>query len=343
MHICPICNKQNATPQCSCGFDISRDYEGFPTLAPLKAGTPSSRRTKQPSKLYRCKHCGGRIFYLHPDEGICVCFKCGMDAPIPGKTQAPAPPPAEPQKKPEAPKILTYDAYMKALEQLFLVGGKKPLSQYQIDNFLRDNQLEKRFNISAGDIRRDLETIYAKYKPQTSSNQINTYDSYMKALENLYLRNGMSILTPQQIMEFVQTNQLSGKFGITFSDVQNDLRSIYAKYTQEKSKAPDATQPRNTPNPEKQNTHPDEYWKYLESLYLHNGKTPLSLSQIQSCWSSGNLFKKYGVTVGDMQKDLKTIEEKYKQYGNLASILQKKTTKDTASLSSLLSQLGKKK
>lgn len=262
MYQCPVCNKQNTTPKCGCGFDISCDYEGHPTLAPLKAGTPSSRRTKQPSKLYRCKHCGGGIFYLHPDEGICVCFKCGMDAPIPGKTQAPAPPPAEPQKKPTTEKVITYDAYMHALEQLFLVGGKKPLSQYQIDNFLRENQLDKRFNISAGDIRRDLETIYAKYKPQTSSNQINTYDSYMKALEN---------------------------------------------------------------------------------LYLQNGKKPLSQTQIQEFLVINNLGKKFGITAADVSRDMKSIEEKYKQYGNLANLLQKKTTKDTASLSSLLSQLGKKK
>lgn len=267
MYHCPICKKENTSLQCSCGFDLSRDYESYPTLVPLKAGHPSRAAAgKKLKDMHRCNGCGGLLFYLNPAKGVCVCAKCGQEVPIgtpkPTTTQSAAVTQKTETQKAETQKILTYDAYMKALEQLFLVGGKKPLSQYQIDNFLRDNQLDKRFNISAGDIRRDLETIYAKYKPQTSSNQINTYDSYMKALEN---------------------------------------------------------------------------------LYLQNGKKPLSQSQIQEFLVINNLGKKFGITATDVGRDMKSIEEKYKQYGNLASILQKKTTKDTASLSSLLSQLGKKK
>ena len=269
MYHCPVCNKNNTTPQCGCGFDMSQDYEGYPTLAPLKAGMPSRAAFgKKLKDLHRCKDCGGLLFYLNPVKGVCVCAKCGKEMAVstPKAVSATTPvapeKPAEPPKKPATEKVITYDAYMRALEQLFLVGGKKPLSQYQIDNFLRENQLDKRFNISAGDIRRDLETIYAKYKPQTSSNQINTYDSYMKALENLYLQNGKKPLPQNQIQEFLVIN---------------------------------------------------------------------------------NLGKKFGITATDVDRDMKSIEEKYKQYGNLASILQKKTTKDTASLSSLLSQLGKKK
>ena len=161
MYICPICHQNNAAPQCSCGFDASRDYETYPTLAPIKAGSPSRRgKSSTPSTLYRCKNCGGGIFYLHPDEGICVCFKCGLDAPIPGKAKAAAPAPAEPPKKTDTGKIITYDAYLKVLEQKFLDNGKKPLSQYQIDSFIREHQLDKRFDIRAGEVRRDLETIY---------------------------------------------------------------------------------------------------------------------------------------------------------------------------------------
>ncbi len=267
MYHCPVCNKNNTTPQCTCGFDMSRDYEGYPTLAPITAGVPSrSAFGKNLKDMHRCKDCSGLLFYLNPVKGVCVCAICGKEVPIgtpkPTTTQSAAVTQKTETQKAETQKIITYDAYMKALERLFLVGGKKPLSQYQIDNFLRENQLDKRFNISAGDIRRDLETIYAKYKPQTSSNQINTYDSYMKALEN---------------------------------------------------------------------------------LYLQNGKKPLSYSQIREFLVINNLGKKFGITAADVDRDMKSIEEKYKQYGNLASILQKKTTKDTASLSSLLSQLGKKK
>lgn len=263
MYRCPVCQKENTSIQCGCGFDLSRDYEGYPTLAPIKAGSPSRRgKSRTPSTLYRCKNCGGGIFYLHPDEGICVCFKCGLDTPIPGKPKAAAPVPAAPPKKTDTGKIITYDAYLKALEQKFLDNGKRPLSQSQIDGFIREHQLDKRFDIRTGEVRRDLETIYAKHKPQTSSNQVNTYDSYMKALENLYLQNGKKALSASQIREFLDINSLGKKFGITDADVQ---------------------------------------------------------------------------------RDLKTIEEKYTQYGNLSNILRQKSVRDTSSLSSILSQLGKKK
>ena len=268
MYRCPICHKENTTLQCTCGFDMSRDYEGHPTLMPLKAGLPSRKgRNSKPSTLFHCKKCGGGIFYLHPEEDLCVCFKCGTEAPIPRKTQVPPEKPvSKTQTTPPAqsisPKISTYNDYIKALEQKFLANGKLPLSQNQLDSFLREHQLDKRFDIRAGDIRRDLQTIYAKYKPKNEVKQFYSYDQYMKDLEALYIQNGKKPLSAQQIQQFLKTHHLSEKFGITAADVQ---------------------------------------------------------------------------------KDLTTLIEKHSQYSNLASVLQKKSTKDASSLSSLLSQLTKKK
>ena len=269
MYICPVCGKENTTLQCACGFDMSRDYEGYPTLAPIKAGT-SSRAAfgKKLKDLHRCKDCGGLLFYYNPVKGACVCAKCSKEvavsAPKAVSATTPVTPekPADPPKKPATQKVITYDAYMKALEQKFLANNKTPLSQSQIDSFMREHQLDKRFDIRSKDIRRDLETIYSKYKPQTSSNQINTYESYMKALESLYLQNGKKALSPEQIRDFLLTN---------------------------------------------------------------------------------NLQKKFGITIPDAQKDLKTIEEKYRQYGELAKVLQQKSGKETSSLGNLLAQLTKKK
>ena len=127
---------------------------------------------------------------------------------------------------------------------------------------LRENQLDKRFNIRSGEIRKDLETIYAKYKPQNAPKQVSNYEDYIRELEALYVKNGKQSLSPAQIRDFILTNNLGNKFGITIPDVQ---------------------------------------------------------------------------------KDLKTIEEKYKQYGELAKVLQQKSSKDASSLSSILSQLKKKK
>ena len=262
MYTCPVCEKENTALQCACGFDMSRDYEGYPTLAPIKAALPSRAAFgKKLKDLHRCKDCSGLLFYYNPVKGVCVCAKCGKEVAVSAPKAEPVVKAASVQK-PAAEKVITYEAYMKALEQKFLEGGKKQLTQPQIDSFLREHQLDKRFDIRSGDIRRDLETIYSRYKPQTSSNQINTYDSYMKALESLYLQNGKKALSPEQIRDFLLTN---------------------------------------------------------------------------------NLQKKFGITIPDTQKDLKTIEEKYRHYGELAKVLQQKSGKETSSLGSLLSQLTRKK
>ena len=262
MYHCPICEKENTSLQCSCGFDASRDYEGYPTLVPLEVGHPSRAAAgKKLKDLHRCKGCGGLLFYLNPVKGVCVCAKCGQEVPVGAPKPKAAPVPAAPAK-PAAEKVITYDAYMRALEQKFLDNGRKPLSQAQIDGFLRENQLDKRFNIRSGEIRKDLETIYAKYKPQNAPKQVSNYDDYIRELDGLYVKNGKQPLSPAQIRDFILTNNLGNKFGITIPDVQ---------------------------------------------------------------------------------KDLKTIEEKYRQYGNLATVLKQKSGKDTASLSNLLSQLEKKK
>ena len=180
-----------------------------------------------------------------------------MGAPKPNAAPVPAAP-----AKPAAEKVITYDAYMRALEQKFLDNGKRPLSQTQIDSFLRENQLDKRFNIRSGEIRKDLETIYAKYKPQNAPKQVSNYEDYIRELEALYVKNGKQPLSPAQIRDFILTNNQGNKFGITIPDVQ---------------------------------------------------------------------------------KDMNTIEEKYKEYGELAKVLQQKSSKDASSLSSILSQLKKKK
>lgn len=230
MYHCPICGIENTVFPCACGFDISRDYEGYPTLAPLDRKIPSRAALgKNVKDLHRCAGCGGMLFYLNPGKGVSICAKCG-------KEEAIAVPKPKPKSVPVSPlkttpkKINTYQAYMTALEQLFQDNGKKMLSENQIERFLRDHQLDKRFNIRLEDVRKDLQAIYAGYKPQNASTQISTYKSYMQALEALYMQNGRQMLSSQQIQDFLLTHNLGTKFGITAGDVQKDLNSITKKH-----------------------------------------------------------------------------------------------------------------
>lgn len=309
MHICPVCGKENTSLQCAvCGFDMSRDYEGYPTLAPLKAGLPSRAAAgKNLKDMHRCKDCGGLLFYLNPVKGVCVCAKCGQEVPIGVPKPQPTPVPTPPAK-PAAEKVITYDAYMRALEQKYLDNGKQALSPAQIDIFLRENQLDKRFDIYFADICKDLETIYAKHNPPKTPvptvtaipKDIIDYDTYMRSLEQKFLDNGKQFLSPAQIDTFLRENQLGKRFHIHFDDICKDLETIYAKY-----------KPQNAP---KQIANYEDYMRALEALYVKNGKQSLSPEQIRDFILTNNLGKKFGITIPDVQKDLKPIAEKHKLF-----------------------------
>ena len=80
MYICPVCGKENTTLQCACGFDMSRDYEGYPTLAPLKAGMPSRAAFGENLKdLFRCGSCGGFSFLVNTKIHVYTCVSCGIE------------------------------------------------------------------------------------------------------------------------------------------------------------------------------------------------------------------------------------------------------------------------
>lgn len=81
---CPICEKQNPTPVCSCGFDASCDYEAYPTLAPLGKSDIQARsalksvRTKAEAELLHCKACNAVAFTYNPGKKLFQCIWCGQ-------------------------------------------------------------------------------------------------------------------------------------------------------------------------------------------------------------------------------------------------------------------------
>lgn len=248
MYQCPVCGKENTSLICAaCGFDTSKDYEGYPTLAPLPPGIPSRGAAgKNLEDMHRCEGCGGLLFYLNPAKGICVCAKCSREVPVGTPTSKPVsiPPvviPTPPTKrvtavpapaKPAAKKVNTFQTYMQALEQLYLDKGKRPLTQYEIADFMKAHQLTARYNIRAADVQKDLAAIYNKYAPKKEPEAISTYDQYMQALEQLYIQNNKSPLSSYQILSFITTNSLDKKFQVTASDVRKDLAAIAEKHKQ---------------------------------------------------------------------------------------------------------------
>lgn len=91
-----------------------------------------------------------------------------------------------------------------------------------------------------------------------SPSQIKTFSQYKTALENYYLRLEKCPLSEAQIRQFILSNSLNRVWGISVSEVQKDLKVIYAKYDPK-----DAPPKRST----KINTFA-QYQKALEDYYI---------------------------------------------------------------------------
>lgn len=159
----------------------------------------------------------------------------------------PLPPQPVAQSTP-ANRIDTFAKYQKALEDYYILQGKKPLTYFQIQQFISTNALGS-WGITVSDVQKDLKDIYAKYTPTSSggaaprtatapvqlvfspNKRITTYKGYMDELEQLYIQNGKQKLSTEQIMSFLRAYGLQRNFGIKVSEVEKDLRDIARKYT----------------------------------------------------------------------------------------------------------------
>lgn len=82
MFICPVCGKENETLVCKeCGYDMSGNYEKFPTLSLIKK-TPNSieflkkEYNKKFEGLYKCPVCGKTNFNYVLADRLLVCSEC---------------------------------------------------------------------------------------------------------------------------------------------------------------------------------------------------------------------------------------------------------------------------
>ena len=84
MNKCPVCGKENTGFVCSdCGFDLSCDFERFPTLSMVKSGSLSCSKLKTIKEakfknVKRCEVCGGHSFYFDEKKYLFICTACGM-------------------------------------------------------------------------------------------------------------------------------------------------------------------------------------------------------------------------------------------------------------------------
>ena len=133
----------------------------------------------------------------------------------------------------------------------------------------------------------------------SQSKRINGYQDYMTVLEELYRKNGNRELSRVQIQKFLNTYDLPKRFGISVYDVEQDIRRIM-----EKNGDPKAGSWRKSIN-----TYQD-YMDALENVYRNSGKYMLTRSEIQDFLNKHDLPKRFGISVYDVEQDLKKIEKK---------------------------------
>ena len=230
--------------------------------------------------------------------------------------------------------ISNYQQYMKALEQLYLDKGKRPLTDEEIDGFIAKHQLYSRFRISLWDVKKDLTDIYSRFPSSPSSQtpksasvkpskpeRISNYQQYMEALEQLYLDKGKRPLTDEEINNFIAKHQLYRRFKITPWDVSKDLSDIYSNAVGKNAPGKSLS---------KFTTY-EAYMDALEKAYIDNGKRELSGKQIDAFLKQHMLDKRFKINAEDVRADLQTIAQKQKKQ------------KEQTTLSGFLSRLFGKK
>ena len=127
--------------------------------------------------------------------------------------------------------VRTYNEYLKLLETAVIGNGKKALSEYQVEQFIRSNNLNSDWNIVASEVKKDKAPIVKRFelaKPVVAPNlkptvnpskaaskakKVKGYSEYLRLLEKVILQNGKKELQPGQIHDFILINNLNSDWG----------------------------------------------------------------------------------------------------------------------------------
>lgn len=235
--------------------------------------------------------------------------------------------------------VRTYNEYLKLLETAVVGNGKKALSDYQVEQFIRSNNLDSDWNIVASEVKKDMAPIVKRFEPVkpvvapnpkptvkssgagNKAKKVNGYSEYLRLLENAIIQNGKKELQPGQIDDFIRINNLNSDWGIVSSEVKKDMTTILNKYrtpvkSPSKPSVPSkpSTVGRNTSSAAKQVKSYDAYMRLLEDAMQKNANAELSESQIQHFISVNKLDSDWGITSVEIRKDMKTVLAKFARH-----------------------------
>lgn len=254
--------------------------------------------------------------------------------------------------------VRTYNEYLKLLETAVVGNGKKALSDYQVEQFIRSNNLDSDWNIVASEVKKDMAPIVKRFepvkpvvtpnpkptvKPSGAGNKVkkvNGYSEYLRLLENAIIQNGKKELQPGQIDDFIRINNLNSDWGIVSSEVKKDMATILNKYrapVKSPSKPSVPSKPsavgRNTSSAAKQVKSYDAYMRLLEDAMQKNANAELSESQIQHFISANKLDSDWEITSVEIRKDMKTVLAKFARHERAEALRAKHSSSQSGAAS----------
>lgn len=188
MYTCPICGEENPYYLCKgCGFDISCDYEHYPTLSKVNSqalvisNLKKTYENKQ-KKYISCKNCGGKSFYIDQETHECICTQCSKPLEIKYQDKSPVQNQTQNKNSADSAEFLNEN-----LNKDLYKNSKQFQNQNNVTNAVREaNELfilcQKQKGGEKVKTAEKIKTLFEKYSFNSELAVL-----YAKALKNLSL------------------------------------------------------------------------------------------------------------------------------------------------------------
>lgn len=202
----------------------------------------------------------------------------------------------------EKKSISTYYEYKKALTDCIVQNGNVMLSEWQMQRFIDQNDLNSRFGITTAEVAKDAATILNKNPKIVGTKQPPVYDlpEYKMALTKELLPIAQNGLSDYEIAQFIKSKPFLKQYNIEIEDVRIHLERLVK-----------GTWTPLIATPSKQFLTNRAYQNALRLRLQANSKEPLSDTSIKVLIKRGGFDKSCGLDVETVKQDMYSLPNKY--------------------------------
>lgn len=196
----------------------------------------------------------------------------------------------------------TYYEYKRALTDFIIQNESVMLSEWQMQQFIDQNDLYSRFGITTTEVSQDVATILNQHPKITGIKQPPVYDlpEYKMALTKELLPIARNGLSDHEITLFIKSKPFLKQYNIEIEDVRIHLERLV-----------DGTWTPFIATPSKQFQTNRAYQNALRLRIQANGKEPLSDTSIKLLIKRGGFDKSCGLDVETVRQDMFSLPNKY--------------------------------